>query len=69
MKYCNLFCTIRLESNKNLKEQQKLNVSLVMIRGNSSTLTPCFCFWPIFTDFQNEVFSLNLNISAKYQPS
>ena len=26
------------------------------------------CFWSIFTDFQNEVFSSNLNISAKYEP-
>ena len=27
------------------------------------------CFWPIFTDFQIEVFSSNLNISAKYEPN
>ena len=26
-------------------------------------------FWPIFTDLQNEVFSSNLNISAKYEPN
>ena len=36
-----------------------------MIHGNSSKLIPSF--WPIFVDFENEVLSSNLNISAKYQ--
>ena len=51
----------------NLKKHQETNASLGMIHRNSSELTPCF--GPIFTDFQNEVSSSNLNISARYQPS
>ena len=27
------------------------------------------CFWPIFIDFQNDIFSSNLNTSAKYEPN
>ena len=37
-----------------------------MTHDNLSVLIPCI--WPIFTDFQNEALSSNLNISTKYQP-
>ena len=50
-----------------LKKKQKTNVNIAMIHDNSSKLIPCF--WPILTNFENEVFSSNLNISAKYHPS
>ena len=56
MKYCHFFCTNRLSEIKRKKKQQKTNVSLGMIYGNSSKLVPCF--WPIFADFQDELFFL-----------
>ena len=52
---------IKLEKN-----DRKASVSLNMVQGNSSELIAYF--WPVFADFQNKVFSLNLNISSKYEP-
>ena len=46
---------------------RKANVSVGMIHGNSSKLIPYF--WSIFADFQNQAFSLNLDISAKFEPN
>ena len=45
------------------RHSRKANVSFGMIHGNSSKLIPCF--WPIFADFQNQLFNSNRNISAK----
>ena len=53
---------IELERNS-----RKANVSLSMIHHNASELIPCF--WPIFADFQNEIGSSDLCVSAKYEPN
>ena len=48
------------------RNSRKANVSFGIMHGNSSKLMPCF--WPLFSDFQNQVFSSNLDIPLKYEP-
>ena len=43
------------------------NMQFIALIQLAPKLIPCFL--PIFTDLQNEVFSLNLDISAKHEPN
>ena len=65
MKYCHLFCTNTLNEIKLERNSREANVSLGMIHSIASKLIPCLS--PNVEDFHNQVFSLNLNISAKYE--
>ena len=59
------FVPTGLNEMKLERNSRKANVSLGRTHSNSSKLIPCF--WPIFADFQNQVFNSNLNVSAKYE--
>ena len=61
------FVPIGLNEPKLERNSRKANVSLGMIHDKSPELIPCF--WRIFADFQNQVLSSNLNITAKNIPN
>ena len=61
-----IFKTGLTEIKLEKKEENKC-ISLGMIHGNSLKLIPYF--WSIFADVQNQVFSSNLNVSAKIRDS
>ena len=57
----------QLDKEKRITKCVKAALCILSVIQLAPELIPGF--WPIFTDIQNEVFSSNLNISAKYEPN